>query len=99
MLAPDMAGTVSDKRFSAKADVVCTPMEKGALLVDLASGDCWELNRVGAALWEKLAAGGTLNEAAQEIQTTYEVDPGIVDADAVRLCESLVRAGLLSPAP
>jgi hypothetical protein len=93
-----MAASTSDLKYAAKSDVVCTPMEKGALLVDLGTGDCWELNRVGAALWNKLAAGETLDQAAKEIHTTYEVEPAIVQADGVRLCESLVGAGLLSPA-
>lgn len=88
-------GALLDRPFIAKSGVTFRPLETGGLLVDLATGDCWEVNPTGASLWNRLVAGQTLREAIEALRGEYEVTPEHVEADAVRLCSELVAAGLL----
>ena len=90
-----MPAIAPDNSFLAKQDVVSRPLEKGALLVDLSSGDCWELNQVGAAIWDSLIAGKTVTETVDGLSAVHKISRAIIEADAIKLCESLVTAGLL----
>jgi len=38
-------------KFRVKPTVVATRMPDGAVLVDSETGECFELNRVGARVW------------------------------------------------
>lgn len=84
-----------DRQFVPKPRVVFSPLEGGGLLVDLQSGDCWELNRVGAALWSGLVGGESLRATVARIQRDFEVDPTEAESDARRLCASLLSVGLI----
>ena len=84
-----------DQHFIPKPRVVFSPLEAGGLLVDLQSGDCWELNRVGAALWSGLVGGESLRATVARIHREFEVDPTIAESDARKLCASLLKMGLI----
>jgi len=78
--------------------VTFRPLETGGLLVDLATGECWEVNPTGASLWNRIVAGQTLREAIEALQGEYDVARETVEPDAVRLCSALVAGGLLDTA-
>ena len=67
----------------------------GAVLLDVTSGSCWELNLVGAAVWSCLAAGQTLRQALDQIATRYGVNRSRVEADVLLLLSDLVKHGLI----
>jgi hypothetical protein len=68
------------------------------VLLDVARGDYFGLDAVGARLWEGLTKGRTPHEVAEEITHDYAVDLVQSVADLTRLADELVERGLLIPA-
>ncbi len=65
------------------------------VLLDVARGDYFGLDALGARLWEGITSGRTPHEVAEEITVEYDVDYGQSIADLTRLAEELVERGLL----
>jgi hypothetical protein len=86
-------------RLVPRANVTYRSLGDGALLVDLDTGVCWELNRVAAELWQRLSAGDTVGAASDLIRSHYDVSAEVIDADVARWCDRLVAAGLLQAIP
>jgi hypothetical protein len=91
MNGPDLDGTPI-----RRADVLARETPDGALLVDVVSGGCWELNRVGAALWSLMDASTTLRAACEILRRRYDVAADVIERDVVALAEQLSSAGLVS---
>jgi hypothetical protein len=51
-----------DDNFVRRADVLARETPEGAVLVDMMSGQCWELNRIGATLWSLLESPVSLRQ-------------------------------------
>ncbi len=65
------------------------------VLLHLERGEYFGLDDVGARLWEELARGRSVEEAATSLAREYEADlPRIVD-DALSLTTELVDRGLV----
>ena len=64
-----------------------------------ATGDCFELNRIGARIWQCLVRGEDLDRAVDAIAADHAVDRSLVSADTVRLVDELARRGILVVAP
>ncbi len=75
--------------------VVMQPTESGAVLMDPVTGDCFELNRLGAEIWSLLAAGDSSSQIATKLALRYEVPEMTVAADVQTLVADLARHGLL----
>lgn len=92
-------------------DVVCKRPEVasqeisgGAVLVDMVSGKCWELNPVGAMFWSSIEPGAAaLREICRAIRERCEgMAEGVVENDVLKLVEDLSVAGLVqlrAPSP
>jgi hypothetical protein len=76
--------------------VVAQTMQDGAVLVEMATGDCFELNRVGAEMWSRLAGGASVGEIVTAIAERYDVAASKVDADFRVLVAELTRRGLVT---
>jgi hypothetical protein len=74
-------------------------MPQGAVLMDNATGECFELNRIGARIWECLVRGEELDGVVDAIASDHSVQRSIVSADATNLIGELVRRGILVAAP
>jgi hypothetical protein len=74
-------------------------VDEGGILVDLESGACFQLNRVGAALWKGLSRGDTVGAAIDSIRHRYAVASEVLEHDSLRLCDELLRAGLIRHSP
>ena len=83
----------------SRPDVMTRSTGDGAVLVDMSTGLCWELNSVGAAVWGALEAPRTLAEVCRTLQPRYPVAPEVLQQDVLALGRSLVDAGLLHRAP
>jgi len=80
----------------ANPNVVVQQTNDGAILMDMASGDCFELNRIGAEIWSRVAAGEALAELVARMAATYGLPPAAVEADVRSLLAELTRNGLLT---
>jgi len=86
-------------RFSLHPDVRYRPMASGGMLVNLATGACFELNRSAAELLTHLLDGATVGGAIDTVQKKYRVALDVVETDALQLCDELLRAGLVTGNP
>ena len=89
---PILSATV---KLVPKDSVTFRGISTGGMLVDLATGDYYELNRVGAKLWRSMASGETVAGAIHAIQVEYDAAPEVVESDAQRLFEELLDRGLV----
>ena len=76
-------------------------MPDGVVLVNLEPGKCWELNPVGALIWEQLSRGEPIGRVCATVASHYSAAPEAVRSDTEKLVADLVAQGLLErqPAP
>jgi Coenzyme PQQ synthesis protein D (PqqD) len=84
-----------DSRFEIMKDIHERTFDGDLVLLDLARGDYFGVNEIGARLWQGLSAGKTPREIAAEIQPDYEVSSETLLADLERLTTELVTRGLI----
>jgi hypothetical protein len=77
-----------DGVFTAETDY-------GVTLLDEKSGQYWNLNPTAALVLRMLLAGGTPDEAVQELTKQYEVNADTASRDVEDLVGSLHSAGLV----
>ena len=65
------------------------------IMLDLARGEYFSLDHIGAHLWAGLEAGRTFEEIAGEIAAQYDVTPERALADLFALGEELIAKGLI----
>jgi len=78
-----------------RAEVVARDTPEGAVLVDMRDGNCFELNRVGAAVWSLLELGTTLRAIGEALRARYEVAPDVIERDVLAVAADLLKAGLV----
>lgn len=81
--------------FRVKPTVVATRMPDGAVLVDSATGDCFELNRVGARVWDSLERGEDPITIVDSLAAEYSVESSLISTGIAALMEDLARHGIL----
>jgi Coenzyme PQQ synthesis protein D (PqqD) len=84
-----------DARLVPRADVAAREINDGAVLVNMGSGACFELNRVGFEIWKALGPGATVGAICQSLGGRYAIAPEVLAADVRSLAEALAGAGLV----
>jgi hypothetical protein len=87
------------QRFRTSVTVSAAPMADGAVLIDRATGECFELNRTGARIWESLVRGDELDRVIDAIATESSVERSVVATDTATLIDTLARRGIIVPNP
>jgi hypothetical protein len=64
------------------------------VILDLAAGEYYTLDVVGARLWSALEGGRTVGDVAREIAAEYDVAVEKVEADFLALADDFLRRGL-----
>ena len=82
-------------RFRISPTVVATVMPTGAVLIDSATGECFELNPIGIRVWECLTRGERLEEIANSLGSEFSVEPSVVSRDIATLIDDLARHRIL----
>ena len=80
----------------ANPNVVTQQINDGAILMDMASGECFELNRLGAEVWARLGKGESATELVANVAASYGVPAATVQSDVLALLEVLKQNGLLT---
>ena len=65
------------------------------VILDLAKGQYFSLDPIGALLWSGLEAGRAIEQITEDIVSQYDVDADRVLADLVALGNQLVEQGLM----
>lgn len=89
----------SARELRPAPDVLARAQGETTMLVDLASGECFELNRTGALVWEALARGESRGAIAQALAERYHLDEARAAADVTALLAELEQRKLVRPPP
>ena len=81
--------------FRKRPEVSVRQTPKGALLVDLATGRCWQLNRLGADFLAQIETERSLGDACEALGIRYDVAREVLERDLSRLTEELLGAALI----
>jgi hypothetical protein len=79
--------------------VVTQATPDGAVLMDMATSECFELNAVGAEIWTRLGRGESAPAIIQALGTSYPTPAGTIEADVQALLAELVQRRLLFWSP
>jgi hypothetical protein len=88
-----------DSRIAPQASVQVRALADGAVLVDMNSGDCFELNAVAFEAWKAIGQVRSISEICATLVGIYRVEPAVIEADVRSLIESLVEARLVRIVP
>ena len=85
-----------DTRLSIPPQVMSRLVGDETVLLDLASGLYFGVDAVGQRIWEAVADGQSLGQAAAVIAAEYEVDEVRAQQDVIEFAKDLVSRGLLA---
>lgn len=86
-------------RYRPTADVHVRDFDGELVVLDLAKGDYFGLNEIGAKLWAALVDGRSPSEVADELVSSYDVGRDRLLADLIALTSELLTRGLIEPRP
>jgi hypothetical protein len=86
-------------RVVPRRDVAKQSLGDGAVLVDLRSGTCFELNRTGAEVWDLLAGGATIDIICATLAGRYGVPDETIAGDVRSVVEALKQQELVEFLP
>jgi Coenzyme PQQ synthesis protein D (PqqD) len=75
--------------------VVVQPTESGAVLLDIGTGECFELNELGVEVWSQLVKTQSLSEIAADLAKAYDAPISQIEADVRQLVEGLIKYSLV----
>jgi hypothetical protein len=84
-----------DDTLRCRPEVASRPTPDGAVLVDLVTGNCFELNGVGRLMWAELASPRPLARVCDSMLAMFDVPRDVIERDVLALAEELRRAGLV----
>ena len=84
-----------DTKLTIPPQVMSRMVGDETVLLDLSSGVYFGVDGVAKVIWESVADGKSLGEAAAEIAAEFEVDEATAQADVVAFVSDLIERGLL----
>jgi DNA-binding transcriptional ArsR family regulator len=84
--------------FRKRPEVTFRSTPSGALLVDLNTGQCWQLNELGADFLSQVDPSKSIGELCDALGMRYTVSQATLRHDILRLTEQLSDAGLIERA-
>jgi hypothetical protein len=91
--------SIDDPVLSRRGSVETRQTKTGAILVDMNTGHCYRLNRVGAKLWAMLATPASASALCDRLGKEHGLSPSQSKIDVQRLVDQLVSANLISFGP
>ena len=86
--------------YRQNATVLTTPLPGGEVaLLDTVTQNYYTLNETGGVVWNAFAEPASIDAAATELVTLYDVDPATANSAAQTVLADLVRDGLLKQLP
>jgi hypothetical protein len=85
-----------ESRVRRKADIPWKELEDTIVLLDLSSGDFFELDEVGARIWSALDGALTLRELAAALGREYQASANEIESDVVRFVTDLHARDLVT---
>jgi hypothetical protein len=85
--------------LSVPEHIVWSPGDGASVLFDSIAGTYFGLNDTGSAVWQLLAKGIPLPEIGARLAHEFDVDERAAGAEARRIADQLISAGLLIETP
>jgi len=85
-----------DTKLTIPPQVMSRMVGDETVLLDLESGIYFGLDGVGQMIWESVAEGLSLAQAAANIVEEYDVEESQAQADVLEFASDLVERGLLA---
>ena len=82
--------------FRPREEEVASKVIDGeAIIINLANGVYYSMDKVGALVWERLQAGYTLDDVIRSVTAAYDVSPEHAESNVVELVEELLQENLV----
>jgi hypothetical protein len=89
MLPPQARFRLNDSEVTAEV------FDGEAIILNLATGAYYSMDKVGGLIWTLIAGGHSVEEAAATLVTRYDVSPERARADVERVADELIREKLV----
>ena len=76
--------------------LVQAAIDNEIVLLSIADGTCYGLNRVGSRIWNLLAAPARIGDLCATLLAEYRIDPGACERQVLDLLEELRTEGLVA---
>jgi hypothetical protein len=78
-------------------EVAAKVMDGEAIIINLANGIYYSMDKTGGLIWEMIQAGHTLDETLAAITARYDVSPEQAQRDLQQLVGELLQENLITP--
>lgn len=89
MLPPQARFRLNDSEVTAEV------FDGEAIILNLATGAYYSIDKAGGLIWTSIAAGHSVEETAATLVTRYDVSPERARADVERVTDELIREKLV----
>ena len=86
---------MNERRYRIAPHAHARRLDDELVILDLANGEYFGLNDVGADLWAGIESGAAFSEILDTLRSRYDVETEQVAADVGVLVEELLRRGLI----
>jgi hypothetical protein len=87
------------QRYEIRNDeVVARKLGTETVALQLESGLYYGFDEVGSAIWERLAAGESMDEIRAGMLSVYEVEPAVLERDLERIIQEMEEKCLIREA-
>jgi Coenzyme PQQ synthesis protein D (PqqD) len=77
------------------AEITADVFDGEAIILNLATGAYYSIDKAGGLIWSMIAAGHSLEEVVAALRTRYDVPEAEAHADVERVVDDLVRENLV----
>jgi hypothetical protein len=84
-----------DDRWDAAPDVVQNDHDDGIALLNMQTGECCELDPIGAEVWLLIRRGASLRGAVEHLVSSYDVSHERAEVDVLDLIKALHDLGMV----
>ena len=78
-----------------RADVKWKKVGRGGILLDLRSGDFYEVDEVGVSIWRMLDGKTTVRAVSDRLAASYDAPPAAIEKDVAKFVADLRRRKLV----
>ena len=78
------------------SDVMASPVDNELVMMDMERGAYYSLDRVGADIWNRLAAPLAVVDLCAQLMAQYDVDQATCEADVLAVLNEMAGNGLLA---
>ena len=85
-----------DQSLAIREDALFRELDGEGVVLDLASGRYFGVDRVGARIWQLLAGGATLRDVRDRLVEEFDASADVIERDLLEFATLLIARGLAS---